>query len=169
MKARTTGIAALAAGLALALAPAAALARAPRVITKTYRVALAGANEVPPVPPVTDMFGRSIPLVGHAVVRLQVTPKTGATKVCVRIVDWTDDGSVFKNYAIFKGAAGRTGAAVVPLFKHVVAWNGSTPGVCQLHTKASVVDTMIAKPQGYYFNIQTKRYPSGSLRGQLKV
>jgi hypothetical protein len=60
----------------------------------------------------------------------------------------------------------------VPLFKHVVAWHdhpGDTPGVCNLHTKASVVEAIVAKPQGYYFNIQTKKHPGGSLRGQLKT
>lgn len=168
MASRMTTVASLAAGLALVVAPAAVQAGSAKVTKKTYTVKLAGANEVPPVPPVTDIMGNLIPLTGKVVITAQVTRKTGATKVCVTIKNWVDDASMFSNYAIFKGAAGQTGKTVVPLFKHVVPLGHGSTGVCQLHTKAAVVEAILKKPQGYYFNIQTEKHPDGSLRGQLK-
>jgi len=63
---------------------------------------------------------------------------------------------------IHKGAAGETGAVVVPFEKP----EGGTSGGCAQVT-AEVSAALLADPGGYYVNVHTQAFPSGAIRGQL--
>jgi hypothetical protein len=114
---------------------------------------LAGASEVP----AANAADR-----GSAVIRLNA--KT--LKVCwsfssLKLTAKPGLGKTPLAAHIHVGAAGATGAVVVPLGASY-ARSG-----CTASTKP-VIDAILANPKGYYVNVHNASYPDGAVRGQLK-
>lgn len=112
-----------------------------------FRVRMSGATEIPP----GAKHG-----VGAAVISFH-----GASMVCWRFAHlhgFTDATSA----RVDAGAAGRAGQSVIVL----------SPGR-RLHHQGCVpvspalTSRIVARPGGYYVNIQSRQYPQGAVRAQL--
>jgi hypothetical protein len=131
------------AALVAAVVPATALGTGNKTV-ELY-ASLSGKNETPKGDPKAT---------GKAEIKLDAA--TG--RVCW---EFTLKGVSGPNAAhIHKGKPGTAGAVVIP-FGTAFKREGCT--------KASrvLVAAILAKPDGYYVNVHTSKYPAGSVRGQL--
>jgi hypothetical protein len=133
--------------VAVALVAAALSSSATAAMHPELGAKLLGKNERPTGSPT-----------GHGIVNLTLNASKGS--VC-----WAFDVVGIGKPAvahIHKGAAGKTGAIVVPLGAKYKAKG------C---TKASkkTVEAIEARPNAYYVNVHTAKYPGGAIRGQLVV
>ena len=132
--------------LALGCVPALALAGA-SAGTKTLTTTMKGAKEVPKGAPKGS---------GKAVVTLNAS--TG--KVCWTFSNLKGLDKVTASH-IHQAPVGKAGNVVVPFFAGTLKAKG-----CVTASK-SVVAAIVKKPNGYYVNIHTVKYPAGAIRGQL--
>ncbi len=114
----------------------------------------------PPQPPNTGvpLYARMTGGSGFGNVTLVVDPPKG--KACyimnVRLADEVTAAHVHK------GAAGETGAPVIPLNTP----QGGTSGGC-VDIAPELSAALLANPGGYYVNVHTRTFPNGAIRGQL--
>jgi hypothetical protein len=80
-------------------------------------------------------------------------------QVCFRL-SWSGIGTPSASH-IHKGAKGKAGPVVVPLFGGTAKKSG-----CVSASK-SLVAAIMKKPGSYYVNVHTAKYPDGAIRGQL--
>jgi hypothetical protein len=66
---------------------------------------------------------------------------------------------------IHSGVAGFDGGVVIPLKAFRFNAKGRT---CQ-KVNTELLKDIIAKPSAYYFNVHTRKYPAGAVRGQLEL
>jgi hypothetical protein len=123
------------------------IAHPPPVKSVTYRVKLAGANEVPAGAPTGS---------GVAVISI----KASSGEVC-----WTfsqlKNVTAPKEAHIHRGLAGTSGNVVIALGGAYKA-SGCVPG-----TPRPLLGLIGANPQRFYVNIHNAKYPGGAVRGQL--
>jgi hypothetical protein len=117
------------------------------VATKTLTLQMTGSQEVPKGSPT-----------GSGSARISLNSSTG--QVCFNL-KWSKIDTPTASH-IHKGAVGKAGAVVVPLFpmpppKHTGCVSASK----------SLVAAIMKKPSAYYVNLHTKKYPGGALRAQL--
>jgi hypothetical protein len=114
--------------------------------TKTLTAQMTGGQEVPKGSPT-----------GSGSARVMLNSSTG--RVCFNLT-WSKIDAPTASH-IHKGAKGKAGPIVVPLFatpaKHSACVNASK----------TVVAAILKTPGAYYVNIHTKKYPDGAIRGQL--
>jgi hypothetical protein len=115
--------------------------------TKTLTLHMTGAQEVPKGSPT-----------GSGSARLSLNSSTG--QVCFTL-QWSKIDAPTASH-IHKGAKGKSGAVVVPLFAMAPAKHSG----CVSASKA-LVAAILKKPTDYYVNLHTKQYPNGALRAQL--
>ena len=80
-------------------------------------------------------------------------------QVCFKL-SWSGIGTPSASH-IHKGAKGKAGAVVIPLFSGTPKKSG-----CVSASK-SLVAAIIKTPGSYYVNVHTAKYPGGAVRGQL--
>ncbi|MEA2219248.1 MAG: hypothetical protein QOJ35_1874 [Solirubrobacteraceae bacterium] len=115
--------------------------------TKVITVKMTGSQEVPKGSPTGS---------GSATITL----KQATGKVCYKLT-WSKIGTPNAAH-IHKGARGKAGNVVVPLFGNPPAKHSGC-----VTAKKSLIAAIEAKPGAYYVNVHTKKYGSGALRGQL--
>ena len=115
--------------------------------TKTFTLHMTGAQEVPKGSPT-----------GSGTARLSLNSSTG--QVCFTL-QWSKIDAATASH-IHKGAKGKSGPVVVPLFPSAPAKHSG----CVSASK-SVVAAILKTPTAYYVNLHTKKYPGGALRAQL--
>lgn len=144
-------IAALVAGLALALAFATAADAGDG--GRPLATPLTGAEEVPG-PGDSDATGQ-------ADIRLN----QGQRKVCFDL-SWAEiDGTVVAAH-IHVAPAGSAGGIVVPLFAGAFAGTDSASG-CVENVDRDLIKAVRQDPSAYYVNVHSTVFPAGAVRGQL--
>jgi CHRD domain len=123
---------------------------AAKTITRT--ATLSGKQEVPAADPNGS---------GKAVIRLNASAGT----VCYSITVSKIAGSAAAH--IHKGAKGKSGNVIIPLFQFAKPSSKHTLSGCVKHQKASLVKAIAAHPSAYYVNVHNAKYPNGAIRGQL--
>jgi CHRD domain len=145
------GIAVLAAGAAMVLAPAAlpaaAADKAAVAVPRAVFTVLDAANSVP----ANDSQG-------IAIAAAVIDPNHD--QVCYFMAEANLDTVILAH--IHKGAAGVNGPVVVPLTAPV---GGTSKGCVSIAD--DLAKDLVANPQNYYFNIHTTLFPAGAIRGQL--
>jgi CHRD domain-containing protein len=137
----------------LALAVFLCLAGTARAQVSTYTALLTGGNETPNT---ADPDG-----VGFAVVTVdQGAGTVSFAAYALNIVAPTASH-------IHKGAAGTTGAVVIPFTPPNSFVNGFASGTVNGVAAALLAD-LVRNPPGYYFNIHNADFPGGAVRGQLR-
>ncbi len=128
-----------------------------KVVPRTYRVALAGANEVPKGAPNGS---------GTAVISIRtknnphLPPALRGPALC-----WTFTN--LKNVTaptvahIHKGAAGTSGNVVIPFDGKYRAF------ACVAKADPTMLAQIEANPKEFYVNVHNAAYPGGAVRGQL--
>jgi hypothetical protein len=124
------------------------------------RAQLSGDQEVPPADP--DGTGKA---------EVQVNPAEG--EVCFE-VEFTNTGTPNRGH-IHRGVAGANGGIVVEFFELVMS--PADPRHDQLEAdsglkdcvpaSASILNEIVANPEGFYVNLHNARFPAGAIRGQL--
>jgi hypothetical protein len=114
--------------------------------SKTITVPLTGKQESPAGSPT-----------GKGSAKITLNDTKG--QVCFKL-SWSGIGNPSASH-IHKGAKGKAGAVVIPLFSGTAKKSG-----CVSASK-SLVAAIIKKPGSYYVNIHTAKYPNGAVRGQL--
>jgi hypothetical protein len=89
----------------------------------------------------------------------KITLNAAKGKVCFDLT-WAKIGTPTAAH-IHKGATNKSGNVVVPLFAGKAKHKG-----CVSAAK-TVVAAIVKKPDGYYVNVHTSKYPAGAIRGQL--
>jgi CHRD domain len=124
---------------------AATSAKAP---SKTYKLKLTGKAETPPGAPTGT---------GTAVVSL----RGKSDQICWKFADLK--GFTNPTFAhIHKGAAGTSGAVVVPLSTGTKFLASGC-----VHSTAAMLVAIGKDPHGYYVNVHSTKYPGGAVRSQL--
>lgn len=127
---------------------------------RPFRVAMSGANEVPPNP-----HGDADR--GSAVLRLN----PGQERICFTFTSYiVQPGESLPHHAhIHRAPAGQSGAPVVTLFGHPAGPAPTTFPSEEACVPASreLVRDMIRNPQNYYVNLHNESHHSGVMRGQL--
>jgi hypothetical protein len=80
-------------------------------------------------------------------------------QVCFKL-SWSGIGTPSAAH-IHKGAKGKAGAVVIPLF------SGTPKKSACVSASKSLVAAIAKTPGSYYVNVHTAKYPNGALRGQL--
>jgi hypothetical protein len=132
--------------LGLLCVPALAVA-AGSMGTKTLTTTMLGKNEVPKGAPNGS---------GKAVFTLNASKGS----VCWKFSSLKGISKVTASH-IHKGAKGKAGNVVVPLFTGALKTKG-----CVKAAK-SLITAIEKHPAGYYVNIHTAKYPAGAVRGAL--
>jgi hypothetical protein len=114
--------------------------------TKTVTVRMTGGQEVPKGSPT-----------GSGSARITLNSSTG--QVCFNLT-WSKIDAATASH-IHKGAKGKAGPIVVPLFAMPAKHTG-----CVSASK-TLVAAILKTPGAYYVNIHTKKYPNGAIRAQL--
>jgi hypothetical protein len=114
--------------------------------SKTITVPLTGKQESPAGSPT-----------GKGSAKITLNDTKG--QVCFKL-SWSGIGNPSASH-IHKGAKGKAGAVVIPLFSGTPKKSG-----CVSASK-SLVAAIIKTPGSYYVNVHTAKYPGGALRGQL--
>jgi hypothetical protein len=117
--------------------------------SKTFTASMSGSAEVPKGDP--D---------GKGTAKLTIDPAKG--KVCFDI-KLSKVGSVNAGH-IHKGAKGKAGDVVVPLFDKAT----KHPKGCVTKVKKSLLKDIVAHPGRYYVNVHNSTYAPGAVRGQLR-
>jgi hypothetical protein len=142
---RTTAVAMVVAGAVAGLTlVSGAGASAPTVLQAN----IAGKNEVPKAGS------------GTGFAKLTINASTG--RVCFNIT-LKGVGSVAAGH-IHKGASGKAGPVVIPLFAKPTAH----PKGCVKGQDKSALSAILKSPGQYYVNVHNAKYPDGAARGQLK-
>ena len=123
-------------------------------------LALAGASSMSPVVS-AKLLGKSEspkgPATGSGIAVLHLNAAKGS--VCWTFSKVKGIGTP-QSAHIHKGAAGASGAVVVPLGAAYKA-KGCTKA------SKSTIGAIEEHPNSYYVNVHTKKYPNGAIRGQL--
>ena len=90
----------------------------------------------------------------------KITLNSTKGRVCFDMT-WSKIGSPLAAH-IHKGAKGKAGDVVIPLFGNPPAKHKGC-----VSAKKSLVAAILKTPGAYYVNIHTAKYPGGALRGQL--
>jgi CHRD domain len=96
---------------------------------------------------------------GRGTARVTTSPSRG--RVCYTVT-LSNVGTVSAGH-IHKGAKGKAGPIVVPLF----ATATSQPKGCATGVSKSLIRDINAHPRRYYINVHNATYPGGAVRGQL--
>ncbi|MCW2998953.1 MAG: hypothetical protein JWN65_2502 [Solirubrobacterales bacterium] len=134
--------------LALATTVAALAAGAPlagAATTTTLKAAMTGKAEVPGP---ADANGKGT-----------ATVKVTGTKVCYTL-SYSNIATPNASH-IHRGAAGKAGPVVVPLF------TGKPKKSACVTTTAKLAKEIAQKPASFYVNVHDKAFPNGAIRGQL--
>jgi hypothetical protein len=121
---------------------------APTTLTAT----LSGAQEVPPA---------AFRARGSATIRIDVAKKSVCYQIKVTGVPNPNGGH------IHKGAKGKTGDIVVPLFGKKTS-SQTLRGCVTKGLSASTLRRIVNKPGNYYVNVHNAEHPDGAARGQLR-
>jgi CHRD domain len=113
---------------------------------RTYRVKLAGANEVPKGAPNGS---------GTAVISIRAS----SNELCWKFTNLKNVTAPTAAH-VHKGSAGTPGPIVVP-FDSKYKPSGCMP------TAATTLSQIEAGPKGFYVNIHNLKYPGGAVRAQL--
>ena len=111
---------------------------------KTYTVTMTGKAETPKGAP----NGK-----GTAKITL------GSGKVCFKLT-WSGIGTPTAAH-IHKGAKGKAGPVVIPIFGGAPKHSGCVKAA------QSLINKIAKSPSGYYVNVHTAKYPAGAIRAQL--
>ncbi len=90
------------------------------------------------------------------------TIDTAKGTLCYNLTSTDLQGIVVGSH-IHSAVAGVDGGVVIPLKAFRFNAQGRT---CQ-KVNAALLKDIIAKPTAYYFNVHTRKYPAGAVRGQL--
>jgi hypothetical protein len=96
---------------------------------------------------------------GRGTARVTTSPSKG--QVCYTVT-LSKVGTVSAGH-IHKGAKGKAGPIVVPLFAKATR----QPKGCATGVAASLIRDINAHPGRYYINVHNATYPGGAVRGQL--
>jgi hypothetical protein len=129
--------------------------------TTVFTVNVLPANEVPPI---TDAESS-----GRATATITVHSDSNTVDFSVNMTGFPN-GTVITNAHIHPGPAGQNGGVIVPVtatFPMTLANGSGTISVTSPATAESV-NSILAAPQNFYFNIHSSGHPAGVARGQLR-
>jgi hypothetical protein len=87
------------------------------------------------------------------------------TTVCAVLAIKSVKGPV-TDFAIHKGAAGKTGSTSIDFGKVTVSKTGGALG-CNSKVSTAVIKAITSTPSAYYATVSTTAFPKGAVRGQL--